>query len=98
MVSNQTVAILVAHIGPYHRVLQHASAADGARTRSSVARRSVPSAPGAKSAGRRKQLGPVVLEREYDHAVEIDMSKAHRGDEPQNRGIDFTTRGLAPGI
>jgi hypothetical protein len=43
----------------------------------------------AKSPGRREQLGTVVLEREYDHAVEIDMSKAHRGDESKDRGIDF---------
>jgi hypothetical protein len=28
-----------------------------------------------------EQLSPVVLERKYDHAIEIDVFKAHRRDE-----------------
>src|ERR1700722_7888446 len=45
-----------------------------------------PAAP--KSRSRREELRLVMLKRKYDHAVAIDILKAHRRDESLDRRID----------
>src|SRR5713226_4915951 len=51
-----------------------------------------------KSPSRREELSPIVVKRKHDHAVEVDMFKAHRGDESLSGRIDLAARSLAPGI
>jgi hypothetical protein len=48
----------------------------------------------AKSGARCEKLRPVVLEREYEHAVEIDMFEAHGRDVVLNRRIDIAAGSL----
>jgi len=52
----------------------------------------------AKPTSRRQELRAVALERKHDHAVEVDMLKAHGRDVPQDGAIDFPPRRFAPGI
>ena len=54
--------------------------------------------PGPSTPSRREQLSSVVIKRKDDHAIEIDMLKAHGRDEVLQFGIDFAAGLLFPGI